>query len=569
VGCHIIALDGDCCGIVQETLESLGVGVSDNAAFQLVVARDYLDRRLGAIEDRCRRESTPWMLVRPHGRCQWIGPLFTVGSAGCWYCLARWLTINGWSAASVVADLPALTRTTLGLAALEAGKWLLTGRNETVDGRLREFDTGALAFAEHRLLPWTGCPYCRALMPEQGAGLRATVSALTGVMARLERVREWPGLAVFTAEGSQRVGFDRTGSGYLCRPQRTFGVAESSTGAEEACLAEGVERYSVRYQGDQPVVMASYRQLGARAVDPALLALASEAQLAAPAEDDDPAMPVRVPPGADSEIGWVEAVSLVSGERRYVPAGHVYLGYDAGRFSTDTNGCAAGVTADSATLAALLELIERDAVALWWYNRAPRPAVDLAALSSRRIDAVLAAARESGRQVAVLDLTADFRIPVCAAVAAGESSGIALGFAAHPDPERCAWKALAEMSAGMAMLENPRSARRQWLGEARVQEFPHLVPCGPKVCWGPQPPDETGSMVKTLVQRAHAIGLDVLAMDLTRAELGVPVVRVVAPGLRPLARRLAPGRLYDVPAALGWVPHRLSEPEMNPMRFAL
>jgi len=55
----------------------------------------------------------------------------------------------------------------------------------------------------------------------------------------------------------------------------------------------------------------------------------------------------------------------------------------------------------------------------------------------------------------------------------------------------------------------------------------------------------------------------VLAHDSTRPEVGVPVARVLAPGLRHLDRRLGPGRLHDVPARLGWVPP--GPRELNPV----
>ena len=52
-------------------------------------------------------------------------------------------------------------------------------------------------------------------------------------------------------------------------------------------------------------------------------------------------------------------------------------------------------------------------------------------------------------------------------------------------------------------------------------------------------------------------------MNQTRLDIGVPVVRVIAPGLRHFWPRYAPGRLFDIPLELGWVDHRLSEEELN------
>ena len=64
-------------------------------------------------------------------------------------------------------------------------------------------------------------------------------------------------------------------------------------------------------------------------------------------------------------------------------------------------------------------------------------------------------------------------------------------------------------------------------------------------------------------------GMEMLVLDQTRPDIGLPVVKVVVPGLRHFWARFAPGRLFDVPVRLG----RLSSPtpyhELNPMPLFL
>ena len=59
-------------------------------------------------------------------------------------------------------------------------------------------------------------------------------------------------------------------------------------------------------------------------------------------------------------------------------------------------------------------------------------------------------------------------------------------------------------------------------------------------------------------------GLETWWMDLSRRDIGLPVVRTVVPGLRHFWNRFAPGRLYDVPVSLGWVPGVFTEEDLNP-----
>jgi oxazoline/thiazoline synthase len=70
-----------------------------------------------------------------------------------------------------------------------------------------------------------------------------------------------------------------------------------------------------------------------------------------------------------------------AGRRRLLPSGLLYFDAPATAGSAavraDSNGNAAGSSLEDAVLQGLLELVERDAVALWWYNRTRARAVHL------------------------------------------------------------------------------------------------------------------------------------------------------------------------------------------------
>jgi ribosomal protein S12 methylthiotransferase accessory factor len=75
---------------------------------------------------------------------------------------------------------------------------------------------------------------------------------------------------------------------------------------------------------------------------------------------------------------------------------------------------------------------------------------------------------------------------------------------------------------------------------------------------------EVREQVSACVRIARQQGLDFLVLDQTRADIEVPVVRVIVPGMRHFYRRFAPGRLYDVPTKLGLRDRPLLEDELNP-----
>jgi oxazoline/thiazoline synthase len=76
---------------------------------------------------------------------------------------------------------------------------------------------------------------------------------------------------------------------------------------------------------------------------------------------------------------------------------------------------------------------------------------------------------------------------------------------------------------------------------------------------------DTCEQVSACVRLANREGLDFLVLNQTRPDIGVPVVRVIVPGLRHFYRRFAPGRLYDVPVKLGFRERPQSETELNPI----
>src|SRR5262249_404099 len=70
--------------------------------------------------------------------------------------------------------------------------------------------------------------------------------------------------------------------------------------------------------------------------------------------------------------------------------------------------------------------------------------------------------------------------------------------------------------------------------------------------------------ILTCKRLAAARGIEILVLDQTRSDVGLPVVRLVAPGLRHFWPRFGPGRLYDVPMREGWLYRSLKESELNP-----
>jgi ribosomal protein S12 methylthiotransferase accessory factor len=59
--------------------------------------------------------------------------------------------------------------------------------------------------------------------------------------------------------------------------------------------------------------------------------------------------------------------------------------------------------------------------------------------------------------------------------------------------------------------------------------------------------------------------MELLVLDQTRPDVGLPVVKVIVPGMRHFWARFAPGRLFDVPVLLGRHAHPVRYEEINPV----
>ncbi len=365
------------------------------------------------------------------------------------------------------------------------------------------------------------------------------------------------------------------------------------TGARTGALAEALERDALRAQGNEPFCRARMAELEG-AIHPNEIQLFSPRQLQQAEQlwalglqpDTDLRGMQRVPRPFDTEAvhDWCAVAELGSGRRRWLPASMLWFnwpncppGYPGG----SSNGAAAGNTVEEALLQGLLERVERDAVALWWYPRCRRPAIDLSAWDDARIDAALAPQLALGHKVWVLDLTTDLGIPAAVAVAVGMKpvpTAPMLGFGAHLDPVIAVVRALTELAQMQAPLsrfdpnvplEFPGAAEKRWFAEVTPEREPWLLPHGSVTPGRCDPRMGVAEALQTVVARIAARGMTVLWADCTRADVGLPVVRTWAPGLRHFWNRFAPGRLYQVPPALGWCAPGYGEDDLNPLAMIL
>ena len=121
---------------------------------------------------------------------------------------------------------------------------------------------------------------------------------------------------------------------------------------------------------------------------------------------------------------------------------------------------------------------------------------------------------------------------------------------------------------GRPRIDDPLALR--WWKTARLADCSWLAPAPDEPLRGAsQYPVTESADTREDVEHCRSLvearGMEFLVLDQTRPDIGMPVVRVIVPGMRHFWARFAPGRLYDVPVSiLGYREHPLSEADLNP-----
>ncbi|GLY39737.1 hypothetical protein Amsp01_057600 [Amycolatopsis sp. NBRC 101858] len=626
--------DGVDPGAVERALAGAGLEVVDavtgTADLSVVLCADYLDPRLAGIDAEHRRAGRPWLLARPSGAQVWIGPVLQPDGA-CWHCLTHRLWGHRHAEACVQEELghagparrpmpalPPLTSAAAHLVALEAAKWV-AGYRHHGQQCVWTLDSLDLQGRLHELRRRPQCPGCGdpwqvvwrstrpvVLQPAKkattgGGGHRTAtpaqmlerhrhlVSPVTGIVKEIRPDPAAPPFANAYRSGPNIArgvtGMAALRAGLRCE---NGGKGVSPLDAEIGALCEAAERFSGNFQGDELRIRGSYEELGEEALHPNACMLFADRQYAGRAEwNAEHASFQRVGEPFDpaARTDWTPVWSL-SGQRRLLPTSYLYYGTPpesvARGVRADSNGTAAGSSLEDAILQGALELVERDAVALWWYNRTPVPGVDLASFADPWLHEMTAAYAGIGRELWVLDVTSDLGIPVTVAVSrriGGSHEDIMMGFGAHLDPRIAVRRAVTELNQMLPVVEtaghdvDDPDARR-WLAYATVANQPYLRPeAGERMRTAADFPfvhrADVRDDVEALARVFGHAGLELLVLDQTRPDVGIPVVKVLAPGIRPFWARFAPGRLFDVPVRLGRLDAPTPYERLNPFPMFL
>jgi ribosomal protein S12 methylthiotransferase accessory factor len=347
---------------------------------------------------------------------------------------------------------------------------------------------------------------------------------------------------------------DVTGLDYLgipvimaCRPNsRALSVAQGKGLDLDAARVSGFMEAAETFHGehiDLPVAFDSRQNLrrGRRVVDLGIV----------PRSHDFSA-------GEDTELPWIEAEDLLDGQSIWVPYDLIHTDCREVReyerssdFPVCSNGLASGNNRLEAICAGLYEIIERDANALWALRpRVSRAAtrLDLDTVDDPYCRALIDRLTDAKMMLSVWDMTSDVgvatffarlregpgntRMPLGAFCGAGchLSRAVALSRAiTEAAQSRLTYISGSRDDLKRHNYEEPAHQRiselanRLWESRIPARRFDEV-------------PDEARgdfeSDLNFLLERVRAAGAEhVCVVDLTKKEFGIPVVRLMVPGL--------------------------------------
>jgi ribosomal protein S12 methylthiotransferase accessory factor len=271
------------------------------------------------------------------------------------------------------------------------------------------------------------------------------------------------------------------------------------------------------------------------------------------------------PPARDTPLDWIVGHDLLQDRSVWVPLQMVGLdfvfdGVTAPVFAPSTNGLASGNHVLEAVVHGICEIVERDAVSLWFmdtHSSGKDTQVDPASIDDPECRTILDLIRTASLDVGIYDVTSDVGIPTYACVLfdqphAINPMGYFWGFGCHLAREVALSRALCEaVQCRLTEITGVRDdiIRRDYHVHRSPEELDEMR----RLVWEPPPryaftsaprlgSDTLEGDLDVLLGALRRCGIDsACVVDLSKPDVGIAVVKVIIPGLEGVPFEHLPG----------------------------
>lgn len=277
-------------------------------------------------------------------------------------------------------------------------------------------------------------------------------------------------------------------------------------------------------------------------------------------------LPVRVGSKVrlDGPIEWVEGYDILQREPRWVPyeavtLNFVFNGFPRNTFLVSSNGLASGNHMLEAITHGLCELIERDAEVIWELTDDWR-LIDLDSVNDCCCSHVIELVRNAGLNINAWDITSDVGVPSFSCFIWEDPHKLIrrpLGFyggaGCHPSSEIALLRALCEaIQSRLTLITGSRddifpADYKETTDNSHLQAIADSVSDGPTERFSNRNSFATDTFeadIAALLFRLRKVGMkSVVVVDLTKSDIGIPVAKVIVPGLEgPSELHCRPGK---------------------------
>lgn len=312
--------------------------------------------------------------------------------------------------------------------------------------------------------------------------------------------------------------------------QKQMGKGATPVQSEASALMELVERYSFfSYLEEGPLQYARPRELNGQALDFSYLARSlfdSATDLAAAGQLYQ-----------DWPLFFVPATNLTTGQGVHLPFHWFYL-------IEEYNGPAAGNCLEEAILQALCEVVERHVGTVISFGRLDTPVIDPDSVQDPAARELLDKFKKNGIEVWLRDFSLDTGIPTVAALAYDPAtfpaeSEIVFAAGTTTDPEKSLIRALTEVAQLAGDFHRRTSYRPTLPKYDTLEEASYLMAPGPVKPLSSLPQLAHPNLkeeIQGCLAALKRLDLEVVVVDVTHPQIGIPAVYVLIPGTHFLDR---------------------------------
>ena len=423
------------------------------------------------------------------------------------------------------------------------------------------------------------------------------ISAWTGVVKYLEKVTETDTDMYHVYNSGHNWAVNAKNISQLKSGLRTNSQGKGATDAQAkaGAIAEAIERYSAIHNKFDSTICGSEESLTQRFASLNSILKFSDKQFSSrDTWNLNNYRFARIPNQYNSStvLEWSEGYDLIKESTILIPSSCLFFNYqwpdeDSWYSVACSNGLSVGSNCQDSIIQGFLELVERDAVGIWWYNMYQCPGIDPKSFSTPYIDELHQFYRLNNRELYFLNLTTDLEIPVIAAISYRTDKNkkdILMAFGAHFDPVIAAQRALGELNqfypAVSSIIDDSDSnynyddpQSRDWWSTATLENQPYLKPSNntdpPTHFFDSNPPKTTIEIIDRIKQLCCDHSFDLYAFNYTKPNIGISCTKTIVPQLSHFWARYNCDRLYNVPVKLGYLTEPKPEDSFNPIPMFL